>query len=255
METTIFRSFEYHGKRYIHGYGARFDSPDNHGTVMTREVVEESIEKALKKFPTVRYMHQKPFAQILFDREIDGIKTHVDNIGFYILAEVYPEAEAEWQMVKKGHWGLSWSMAPTGAKTETRRASDGNYYPHFVKGLIREISVVDAPSHLECEAMVMQRMYSIQQPEIRTMENFEEIIIHSDGTRSFPESPPKPEKPEIPKEIMLKRNFEFKITPHPPFPEICDKSCPYITCSSWNRPDAVGKPCRNLVEKTQKEKT
>jgi len=153
----IFRTFEYKGKRYIHGYGAIFTSPDSHGTVMTRDVVEASIEKVLKKFPAVRYMHYKPFAQILFDGEIDNIRTRLNDEGFYILGEVYPEAEAEWRMVKRGHWGLSWSMSPVGAKTELRRARDGKMYPHFVKGLIHEISVVDAPSHLDCAAYAIQR--------------------------------------------------------------------------------------------------
>jgi phage head maturation protease len=156
--SNIFRSFEHEGKRYIHGYGVRFGTPDSHGTVMSREVVEHSIEKALRKFPAIRYMHAKPFAQILFDTEINGVRTHVDNRGFYILAEVYPEAEAEWNMVRKGGWGLSWGMNAIGIVKEDRVAEDGKIYPTFVKGTIHEISVVDAPSHLECIAETFQRM-------------------------------------------------------------------------------------------------
>jgi hypothetical protein len=197
-EDVIFRAFEYQGKRYIHGYGARFDTPDSHGTMMTRQVVEASLD-VLRKFPAMRYMHQKPFAQILFNREIEGIKTHVDNVGFYILAEVYPEAETEWNMVKKGGWGLSWSMAPQGAKTQVRQAADGNYYPHFVAGLIREISVVDAPSHIECVATTIERsLNNNPPPKTYTMQNFETYEVNPDSTLSIPEKPEEPKAPPQP---------------------------------------------------------
>ena len=80
-----------------------------------------------------------------------------------------------------------------------------------------------------------------------TMVNFELFELNADGSLSFPPKKPQPETPQIPKETIFKRNIAFHISPHPPFPEICDKTCPYTQCSTWGNPQAIGKPCRNLT--------
>ena len=155
----IMRAFESDGKMYVYGYSAIFNSPDSFGTVMTREVVDYSINTQLGKFPAVRFMHEEPFGQIVFDRVVNGIKTTVDDVGFLTLIEVYDTAKPKWEMVKAGHWGLSWSMNPKDAKIEYRKLADGKSYPTFVKGLIFEVSIVDSPSHADAVAYVMQRVF------------------------------------------------------------------------------------------------
>jgi hypothetical protein len=148
-------------------------------------------------------MHTTPFGTIVFDREVDGIKTFVNDKGFHVLIEVYPEAEKQFNMIQNGHWGLSWSMAPLGAKTEVRQASDGKLYPHFVKGIICEISVVDSPSHPDCEAYLLQRgIYGSNtppEPEKRfTMQGFTTYELNADGSLS-----------------MIEKTEEAKPTPQP----------------------------------------
>ncbi len=156
----IMRAFESDGKCYIYGYAAIFNSPDSFKTVMTRKVVQHSLDTQLGKYPAVRFMHEKPFGQIIFDREVNGIRTKVDDVGFLTLIEVYDSCDAEFRMVQQGHWGLSWSMNPRDARVEYRKLADGKAYPHFVEGLIFEISVVDSPSHADAVAYVMQRVFN-----------------------------------------------------------------------------------------------
>jgi phage head maturation protease len=154
----ILRSFEKDGQRYLYGYGAIFDSPDVFGTVMTRELVEHSVDVQLRNFPAIRFMHREPFGQIVFDEEIDGQRTFIDNHGFHILVRVYPAAGAKWNMVKNGGWGFSWGVLPEKDGVEQRRLSDGKTYPAFVRGRLYEVSVVDAPAHPDAIAYVMERI-------------------------------------------------------------------------------------------------
>jgi len=39
----------------------------------------------------------------------------------------------------------------------------------------------------------------------------------------------------------------LRFIPPPEYPEICDKRCPHVQCSSWGTPEMEGKPCRNRV--------
>ena len=155
----ILRSFEKDGQHYLYGYGAIFDSPDVFGTVMTRELVEDSINVQLRKFPAIRWMHKEPFGQIVFDEEIEGVNTFVDSHGFHILVRIYPDANEKWNMVKKGGWGFSWGVMPAkDGGIEMRKLADGKVYPCFVRGRMYEISVVDAPAHADAKAYVLQRL-------------------------------------------------------------------------------------------------
>jgi len=39
----------------------------------------------------------------------------------------------------------------------------------------------------------------------------------------------------------------LRFIPPREYPEICDKRCPHVQCSSWGTPEMDGKPCRNRV--------
>jgi len=155
----ILRSFEKDGKKYVYGYAAIFNTPDAFGTVMTREVVDSSIPH-LTKFPAARFMHRDPFAQIVFNRQVDGFGTFVDEHGFHVLCEVYDHKENEWSMVQRGGWGFSFGFFPNPNSSgfENRTTPDGRTLPHFANGLIYEVSVVDTPAHEDAVAYAMRRM-------------------------------------------------------------------------------------------------
>jgi len=147
----LLRSFESDGKRYVYGYAAIFDSPDFFGTTMTKGVVEDSLPH-LRKFPAVRFMHREPFGQIVFDKDVDGIKTFVGENGFHVLCEIYPEAETQWNMVTRGSWGFSYGFMPD------VKGGGVDHEGRFVKGVLYEVSVVDSPAHEDAVAYVMRRM-------------------------------------------------------------------------------------------------
>jgi len=149
----IVRSFESDGKRYIYGYAAIFDTPDFFGTVMTKEVVLSSLPH-LRKFPAVRFMHRQPLGQIVFDKEVDGVKTFVDEHGFHVLCEIYPERDEEWRMISRGGWGFSYGFMPDPKGSGVQRR---NGYDAFVKGTLYEVSVVDSPAHSDAVAYVIHR--------------------------------------------------------------------------------------------------
>jgi len=158
----ILRSFEKDGKKYIYGYGAIFDSPDYFGTIMTRGVVDSSIDH-LRKFPAIRFMHKKPLGQLVFDREVEGLKTFVDQHGHHLLIEVYDGMEHEWNMIRKGGWGLSYGFMPArtggiGRKCFEAGAFAGKCFDSFEKGRIYEYSIVDSPAHPDAVAYVMTRI-------------------------------------------------------------------------------------------------
>jgi phage head maturation protease len=164
----ILRSFESDGKRYVYGYAAIFDSEDSYGTAMTREAVESSRDR-LEKFPAVHFMHRVPFGQIIFDREVDGAKTFIDDHGFHVLCRIYDECTSEWNMVKAGKWGFSYGFMPDAqGGIETRKLANGHTVPSFVKGTFYEVSVVDAPAHSDAVAYVVSRMIHGDTGEIIT---------------------------------------------------------------------------------------
>lgn len=154
----ILRSFESDGKKFIYGYGALFTSPDLYGTVMTKEVAVAS-EKRLRKFPAVRWMHKVPFGQLVWDREVEGLTTHIDDIGVHLLVRVYEGKETEWNMIREGGWGFSYGFMPADpTKPSERRCFDFGCFPAFVNGLIYEFSAVDSPAHEDAVAHVIRRM-------------------------------------------------------------------------------------------------
>jgi phage head maturation protease len=154
---TIVRSLESNGEKYIHGYAAITNEPDFYGTIMTKQVIEQSIPH-LRQFPAVRFMHKIPLGQIVFDEEVEGITTHIDNIGLYVLCQVYDGNEKEWRMVRNGKWGFSYGFMPDKEGGTGQVCLDTNQcYTGFVKGIIYEISVVDAPAQEKAKAHTIER--------------------------------------------------------------------------------------------------
>ena len=94
----------------------------------------------------------------------------------------------------------------------------------------------------------IQRAIETKPTEKRTMIGFQEYVVNPDGALSFPSEKPQPERPEIPKQAMIKRNIDFRTEP---FPEICNMECAHKTCSSYGVPSMQGKPCRNTVRTNQ----
>lgn len=152
----ILRSFESEGKRYVYGYACIFDSPDVFGTVITKQLVEASLPH-LRKFPAVRFMHKIPFGQIVFDQEVKGIRTFIDQHGFHVLAEIYPQFEQEWNMIRRGGWGFSYGLMPAKNGIAKICLAPNECYDAFAKGTLYEVSVVDAPAHSEATAHAIQR--------------------------------------------------------------------------------------------------
>jgi hypothetical protein len=104
-------------------------------------------------------MHRVPFGQIVFDKEIDGASTFIDDHGFHVLCHIYDERTDEWNMVKAGKWGFSYGFQPaTEGGMEMRKLANGHMVPAFVKGTFYEVSVVDTPSQLDAVAYVINRM-------------------------------------------------------------------------------------------------
>jgi phage head maturation protease len=156
MTEAVLRAIESKGQMYVHGYAARFDTPDAHGTIMTRQFIEDNIAR-LRKFPAVRFQHnpEKPFGQIMFDEEIDGITTFLDDTGFYVLIRAYDSCRPEWKMVQQGHWGLSYGIRPE--RRGRKCLTNDQCFETFETGILYEISVVDSPSHPNTEAQTIER--------------------------------------------------------------------------------------------------
>jgi phage head maturation protease len=198
----IQRSLEHEGKKYVYGYAAIFTSPDAFGTVMSRDVVEDSLPH-LMKFPACRFMHREPFAQIVFDREVKGVKTFIDQHGFHVLCEVYESKQTEWEMVQHGGWGFSFGFMPDPNTSgfEMRQTPDGQTLPHFAHGKIYEVSIVDVPAHAEAVAQTITRSLSLVQSQ--------EIKRIPRGLREMLDSafPPKLDLRPQPQKRLVKRGF------------------------------------------------
>jgi len=270
----ILRSFESEGKRYVYGYAAIFDSPDMLGTIITRQAVEDSLEH-LKKFPAVRFMHRIPFGQIIFDGEVDGQKTFIDQHGFHVLCQIYDQYDKEWNMVKQGGWGFSYGFMPdakggTGQKCLARNEC----YTAFVKGVLYEVSIVDAPAHRDAIAHTVQRIqrmlngnkpHSIKTPQ-RFGSGFRGMIDEAFGNEEPQKVEPvkrgfghgflgmidqafkgverQADKPPV---VIAKIPHPAIVDPTYGYPLICSKQCPHTQCSSWGTQEMEGKPCRNRV--------
>ena len=161
----ILRSFEKDGERYVYGYGAIFDSPDELGTIITPTLVDENIPR-LRRNPSLRFMHQSPLGRIQFDKTIeldDGtfVSTKSDEHGFHILAKVFKACEKEWSMIQEGGWGLSYALSPRGLVVG-RKDINGKSYESFEHGTLYEFSVVDSPAHTGAQAGAIVRILSDQ---------------------------------------------------------------------------------------------
>jgi len=163
---AITRTLESKGKKYVYGYAAIFDSPDAHGTIMTKGLVESNLPR-LRKYPALRLNHRIPLGQLVFDREVEGIKTFVDEHGFHVLAQVYDKFEDEWRMIQKGGWGFSYGFMPSqhGA-TKTVCVTPNECYKGFISGTLYEISVVDTPSHFGAKVHTIERMLTDKRQQV-----------------------------------------------------------------------------------------
>ena len=151
----IIRSFEKDGDRYVYGYGAVFDTPDELDTIISRQLVEENIPR-LKMYPSLRFMHETPLGKIEFDKTVELptgelVTTRIDDHGFHILGKVFKSCDKEWSMIQEGHWGLSYALASHGL-VMGKRSVDGKVYDSFEHGKLYEFSVVDSPAHIGAEA-------------------------------------------------------------------------------------------------------
>lgn len=165
----IIRAFEHEGKRYIYGYAGLFRVPDDFGTLLTKEVVLNS-EQRLRRYPAVRFMHRTPLGQILWDEEVQGVRTFVDDTGFHVLVRVYDGRDDEWNMIQNGGWGFSYGFMPDASGgTEIKCIAENECYPAFVKGFLYEVSVVDSPAHMDAVAHVISRMLNGHKGEIMSV--------------------------------------------------------------------------------------
>lgn len=173
IRIPIQRSFESDGHRYIYGYAAIFDSPDAYGTVISKQVVEKSLPR-LKQYPSLRYMHKDPLGKIIFDMTVNGVSTFIDEHGFHILGEINQACEKEWQMIKQGSFGFSYGMLPAQNGIQ-RKKFNGNVYDVFVDGELYEISVVDAPAHVDAKVNVITRSLTYYANSSEPSRSFEQL--------------------------------------------------------------------------------
>jgi len=184
----ILRSFESEGQKYLFGYACLFQIPDDFGTVITKEVLLSS-EARLRKFPAVHFNHRTSLGQIIWDTEIKGIKTVINDYGFRVLVKVYNECEREWNMIQNGKWGFSYGFMPDkiGGVGQKCFINDKGKecFPAFVKGFVYEISVVDAPAHPNAIAHVIRRIERMKTPNTpshtHTMIAFQKVNIFPNG--------------------------------------------------------------------------
>jgi phage head maturation protease len=257
----ILRSFETEKTKYLHGYACLFNIPDEYGTAMTREAVEANQQR-LRKFPAVRFMHKTPFGQIVWDKEVSGVKTRIDDNGFHVLIKVYDSAEKEWSMVTSGKWGLSYGFLPAPDGIKRVCPSPQNCYDAFVHGTLYEISVVDTPAQDDAIAHILRSITNghfarTGQRKMLTMEGYDIYEISPNGERCVYTS--KPTEPIMRPSKQAKpftRSLKIQTPPttnlqqhwrHQTFPEICSDSCPHVQCP-YRREENFGKKCLQQLE-------
>lgn len=232
----ITRAFEdKDGKKFIYGYCAIFDSSDNLGTTITRELVQRNIPR-LKKYPSLRWMHKEPLGKVVFDVSVNGVSTYTDEHGFHVLCKIFDACQKEFEMIKEGGFGFSYGLLPT-------RTQDNV----FLEGVLYEISVVDSPAHPETEVHVIRSMTQIANAEEPTPLGFR-ILDHKLETC-----------PNIPhgfSEMVERVKFENPRPPNPNYsiefnknryPDICGENCPNIRhCSAY--PRNIGEICINRYD-------
>jgi phage head maturation protease len=201
------RSFESNGKRYVYGYAALFTTPDAFGTIISKQLVENNLDR-LRRFPVLRFMHRDPIGKILFDKEVEGVRTFIDEHGFHVLAEVSSTCEKEWNLIRDGVVrGFSYALANDSNLRIERRRFGNKEYDVFVNGTIYEISIVDSPAHPEAVAHVVNRsLIPLAEPP-NYIEEYQKSI----------------------------------------FPQICSADCPFITCQ-FRRPQNFNRPCLHQWE-------
>jgi len=101
-----------------------------------------------------------------------------------------------------------------------------------------------------------------KQEKLITLIGFQEVEICPKGRTKFvdpkPEEKPRIQDPEPDARILALRSLQRAFPPPiytEEYPEICDKTCPRTQCSSWGNPNAMGKPCRNIVPTTEQIKS
>lgn len=236
----ITRSFESEGKKYIYGYAAIFDSPDALGTIISKELVESSLPN-LYKFPTLRFMHRTPLGQIIFDKEINGVRTFIDEHGFHILARIYDECQKEWNMIRSGKWGFSYGMLPDKEGGIGRKCDlEGKCYEVFLKGRLYEISVVDTPAHSETTVHVVNRsIQNIKKPE---QKKFGFLGMLESVRRSVDRSA----------QTKFPLNLEEERRKHI-LPLKCTPLCPFFRHCPYGNESNIGQPCQSRFENFENE--
>jgi len=158
VTTPIARAFDAKNtdgsiRHILVGYGVLLNELDDFGTALSRELVEDSIP-LLMKYPAVRYMHKEPFGHIVFDESIEGFQTHLDEKGFFVVAEIGSQFEKEFSLIKRGGWGFSWGMFPSAPPVQKKVGDKMGLV--YEKGRVYEFSVVDVPAQPNASVTVIR---------------------------------------------------------------------------------------------------
>lgn len=229
ITTPITRAFDSKNadgtiRHIIVGYGVLLNELDDFGTALSPELVEDSIP-LLMKYPALRFMHHTPFGRLVFNETIEGYSTHLDDTGFFVVAEIGVNFEKEFSLIKSGGWGFSWGMFPTAPPVQKRVG--GKMGQVFEKGRVYEISVVDVPAQSNASITVLRGTPQIQQRQ-------EGFIGMLECARGISTTSPRESTP-------LTRAID-----ETEFPNVCDgQSCPpnYQRHCSANRYENYGKRC------------
>lgn len=267
----IFRAFKSEGKRYLYGYACLFQVPDDFGTLMTRKVIEAS-EQRLRKFPAVHFNHKTSLGQIVWDQEVNGVSTHIDSVGFHVLVGVYDQCDKEWGMIQSGNWGFSYGFMPTKDGMGQKCIGVGEAkkcYKAFTKGFVYEVSVVDAPAHMDSAVHLLKKIErSLSRETLNdskipkgfgggflamvdaSLEGQQEPLndpilrnFKGEGFIAMLESA-FPLKPKA-QPVIIDRKFPLNIAeefPKSEFPATCSEFCTHIQCP-YRREENFGRPC------------
>jgi hypothetical protein len=229
VTTPITRAFDSKNadgtiRHIIVGYGVLLNELDDFGTALSPELVEESIP-LLMKYPALRFMHHTPFGHLVFNETIEGYSTHLDETGFFVVAEIGANFEKEFSLIKSGGWGFSWGMFPTAPPVQKRVG--GKMGQVFEKGRVYEISVVDVPAQSNASITVIRAAPQPTQHE----SGFLNMLEASRGISTISTREPAP----------LTRAIDES-----QFPTLCNpEECPpdYARHCRANRAENYGKPC------------